>query len=95
MLWLRLFDQLIFNKKINYDYLSEKDKSFIEVENLRGSTVPKFKVNIFLFSLHSSHSFKVLILHGPTGVGKSVLANVAAKLAGYEPFIINLRHPFL
>lgn len=29
-----------------------------------------------------------MILQGSSGIGKSVLANIAAKQAGYKPFVI-------
>lgn len=32
---------------------------------------------------------KILLLHGPPGLGKTTLAHVAARQAGYEPFEIN------
>lgn len=36
----------------------------------------------------------MLLLHGPSGCGKTVLASVAARQAGYNPFIINLKYGF-
>uniref|UniRef100_A0A914IB14 AAA+ ATPase domain-containing protein n=1 Tax=Globodera rostochiensis TaxID=31243 RepID=A0A914IB14_GLORO len=94
LLWLRLWDEFVFgnrghkgmandfNRKGNnnpssslWDTLEERDKIFFEMERPKGteSRVPKQKI---------------LALFGPSGVGKSSLARVAALQAGYSPVII-------
>lgn len=32
------------------------------------------------------------MLNGPPGSGKSILASITAKQAGYKPFVINVRY---
>lgn len=36
---------------------------------------------------------KILLLHGPPGLGKTTLAHIAAQTAGYSVVEINARYP--
>lgn len=46
-MWLRLWDEHVFHKKIKMDNLSEKDSKFLEIDSKRG--LPRFKVYNFFF----------------------------------------------
>uniref|UniRef100_A0A183CPD9 AAA domain-containing protein n=1 Tax=Globodera pallida TaxID=36090 RepID=A0A183CPD9_GLOPA len=97
LLWLRLWDEFVFgnrghkgighdsNRKGSnnpasslWDTLEERDKTFFEMERPKGTESSRPKAKMYRFW----HFF------GPSGVGKSSLARVAALQAGYSPVII-------
>ncbi|CAD5218938.1 unnamed protein product [Bursaphelenchus okinawaensis] len=73
--WLKLWDRHVYNKRPKIEgLLNEFQMRQLEIEEEKPN-LPKQKV---------------LLLHGPSGSGKSVLAKVCASTCGYEPFVVNL-----
>ena len=63
MLWLKLWDDVVFKTKLDYDSLNEKDRSIIEMESKKGVLMPKLKVSSFLSTkitlyIYSLENFK-------------------------------------
>ncbi|KAI1723704.1 chromosome transmission fidelity protein 18 like protein [Ditylenchus destructor] len=82
LLWLKSWDEYVFHRSFKYDSLEEKDKRFLEMEMTK-SPGP-------ITQMIQMPRLKILMIQGSSGKGKSCLAEIAAKQAGYRPFIINV-----
>ncbi|KAI1714282.1 chromosome transmission fidelity protein 18 like protein [Ditylenchus destructor] len=82
LLWLKSWDEYVFHRSFKYDSLEEKDKRFLEMETTK-ATAP-------INQMIQMPRLKILMIQGSSGKGKSCLAVIAAKQAGYRPFIINI-----
>ncbi|CAH1108235.1 unnamed protein product, partial [Psylliodes chrysocephalus] len=78
--WLKLWDKAVFNRRLRVKPIKHTDNN-------------KFKFKKFELSAdldeHGRPRYKVALLCGPPGLGKTTLAHVAAKHAGYNVVEIN------
>uniref|UniRef100_A0A6P7GI80 Chromosome transmission fidelity protein 18 homolog n=1 Tax=Diabrotica virgifera virgifera TaxID=50390 RepID=A0A6P7GI80_DIAVI len=80
--WLKLWDKAVFNRRP-------------KIHPIKPTTDPKSRFKFSKFELnteldeHGRPKYKVALLCGPPGLGKTTLAHVAARHAGYNVVEIN------
>ncbi|CAH1167218.1 unnamed protein product [Phyllotreta striolata] len=79
--WLKLWDKVVFNRR-------PKIKPTLKQYDKNTSKFRPFELNTDLDE-HDRPFYKVALLCGPPGLGKTTLAHVAAKHAGYNIVEIN------
>lgn len=87
--WVKQWDYCVFGKTRGKK--RNRDDENINHDQYRR---PQEKVSLFLISSPSPQTkrlFQILLLSGPPGLGKTTLAHVLARQAGYEVMEINAR----
>ena len=92
MRWLKHWDFCVFGKEIpksstyHSNYNNSSQKNFNNPAQKNGT--PTFGASVQM-DPYKRPAHRILMLHGPPGLGKTTVANVAATLAGYEVLEIN------
>ncbi|XP_033750100.1 chromosome transmission fidelity protein 18 homolog [Pecten maximus] len=86
--WLKLWDHVVFNKEIS---TKAKDKNKKKKSNEKDFKKKKFGADVLEEELDKFNRpvQKVALLNGPPGLGKTTLAHVLARHAGYNMVEIN------
>jgi len=79
LVWLKLWDKLVFNKE-------KKVKPQKEEESKFASSLPEVQEELDSIGRPLQ---RVALLHGPPGLGKTTLAHIVAKHAGYKVIEMN------
>lgn len=89
--WLKQWDYVVFGKEREKKDKKPKEKS--EKEKTGNHKAPWVAAAEALRELddHNRPMHKVVMLHGPPGLGKTTLAHVVAKHAGYNVVEMNAR----
>jgi chromosome transmission fidelity protein 18 len=90
MVWVKQWDWCVFGKKKSKKRPRPDDQNAAEDEYHR----PQQKVTYaysWLVELQNLQRPQLLLLSGPPGLGKTTLAHVVARQAGYEVMEINAR----
>uniref|UniRef100_A0A8C9STX2 Chromosome transmission fidelity protein 18 homolog n=1 Tax=Scleropages formosus TaxID=113540 RepID=A0A8C9STX2_SCLFO len=85
--WLKLWDMVVFGR----EKPTKKVKANQEQQNSRFKTKTQMTEEILEAELDQHHrpKYKVVLLSGPPGLGKTTLAHIIAKHAGYNVVEIN------
>ncbi|KFD50154.1 hypothetical protein M513_08993 [Trichuris suis] len=92
--WLKLWDHCVFGKKLKRtgtmnDFVKVQSKPFhLSYENRRHQEVTAETLSRQL-DTHGRPEFKVALLSGPPGIGKTTLAHMVARHCGYHVHEIN------
>lgn len=84
--WLKLWDKLVFNKEKKS---RPKMKANEEWKENRYQKKPFGQILTDDLDEHGRPQFKMVLLCGPPGLGKTTLAHMVAKLAGYNAVEVN------
>lgn len=90
MTWVKQWDWCVFGSKKGRKRPRDGDESYNENDEYHR---PREKVSC-LISFHRTFAHlihQILLLSGPPGLGKTTLAHVVARQAGYEVMEINAR----
>ena len=85
--WLKLWDTVVFGKAKTKSKVNEKKKQKIEEKKFKGKA-PEVSDEL---DEHDRPFHKVVLLHGPPGLGKTTLGHVVARHCGYNVVEINAR----
>ena len=90
MRWIKHWDFCVFGRDIpkSSSYQSTYPNKFNNNTNKPTTKKPIFGATPIV-DLYQRPQQRILMLHGPPGLGKTTLAHVAATLAGYEVLEIN------
>jgi chromosome transmission fidelity protein 18 len=91
MTWVKQWDWCVFGKKKGKKRMREGDENFNTEDAYHR---PQQKVRVDFSNCNYSFippSLQLLLLSGPPGLGKTTLAHVIARQAGYEVLEINAR----
>ncbi|XP_034234267.1 chromosome transmission fidelity protein 18 homolog isoform X2 [Thrips palmi] len=83
--WLKLWDKVVFNKERKTHVKAVKE----DKKNQRFQKKPFGQVLTDELDEHGRPQFKMVLLCGPPGLGKTTLAHMVAKLAGYNVVEVN------
>jgi hypothetical protein len=83
LLWLKLWDKLVFNKE------RKVKKPLTEQEQERARWGPALPEVVEEWDGEGRPQQRVALLHGPPGLGKTTLAHIVARHAGYKVVEIN------
>lgn len=85
--WLKLWDECVFRRKLSeLDQLVDENKKEIFCLDSGKIRRPANKVNVYLLLMFFR---QILLLSGPAGLGKTTLAKIVARHAGYDTVEIN------
>ncbi|XP_059476383.1 chromosome transmission fidelity protein 18 homolog isoform X1 [Neocloeon triangulifer] len=84
--WLKMWDHVVFNKKLP----SKDNRPFVKKPEgkFSGGKNP-FRTLDEEYDSHGRPMQKIVLLCGPPGLGKTTLAHILAKHAGYNPVEVN------
>ena len=85
LMWLKLWDKLVFNKELKLKPKKEEE----EVTNNKPKYANQLPDVIEEFDSQGRPVQTVALLHGPPGLGKTTLAHIVAKHAGYKVVEMN------
>lgn len=77
--WLKMWDKIVFNKELSEKILI---KSNLNKEN-------DFKIDVNKLDADGRPHYKIALLCGPPGLGKTTLAHIAVHMAGYNAIEMN------
>jgi len=80
LMWLKLWDKLVFNKESKVTQKKEED------EKPKFSSLPEVLTD---YDTQGRPVQQVALLHGPPGLGKTTLAHIVARHAGYRVVEMN------
>jgi len=83
LMWLKLWDKLVFNKERKVKPKKEEDE---EKAKFTSSSLPEVQEEVDSVGRPLQ---RVALLHGPPGLGKTTLAHIVAKHAGYKVVEMN------
>ena len=102
--WLKLWDKVVFNKEVTKKVAAKKEaeqreaaeratgggnnKKFDNFKNFQNRFNPLLDLTLELDDKNRPLQ-RVAVLHGPPGLGKTTLAHVIAKHAGYNVVEMN------
>jgi len=81
LMWLKLWDKLVFNKERKV-----KPKEEEEVNKFKVSNLPDVEEEL---DSDNRPKQRIALLHGPPGLGKTTLAHIVARHAGYKVVELN------
>lgn len=90
MTWVKMWDWCVFGRKKGKKRARDGDEELYDDDEYHR---PRDKVSLVLdqWASPSLPLEKLLLLSGPPGLGKTTLAHVVARQAGYEVMEINAR----
>jgi len=83
LMWLKLWDKLVFNKERKIKPKKEEDE---EKAKFTSSSLPEVQEEIDSVGRPVQ---RIALLHGPPGLGKTTLAHIVARHAGYKVVEMN------